>query len=95
MAPKIATMFRHFRWLYVIVFILGGIADALVRPYMLPVLYEAYVIYSPQDGCEFDYSNTTYLFGSLQAMGDGGRKLACGERIMLSPTMTLTCECPK
>src|SRR5512137_1753532 len=93
MAQKIATIFKRFRWLYAIIFILGGVAGTLVHPYVLPVLHEAYIVYSPQDGCELRYSNMKILFGSVQAMGDGGSKLACGEWRQLSPTMTLTCEC--
>lgn len=94
-ARQIMTMVRHFRWLYVVIFILGGVAGALVRPYVVPVWHEQVYVYPTQDGCDFDLDAQKYHFGSLSAFADGGGKLACGEGTELSPTMLLTCECRK
>lgn len=89
------TILRNFTWLYVAIFVIGGVAGALLRPYVVPVRYEGVSVYPTQDGCDFHYSSEKYLFGSLLEMGDGGGKLACGEETDVTPTVSLTCRCRK
>jgi hypothetical protein len=94
-AREIMTMIRYSRWLYVVIFVLGGAAGALLRPYGAPVLYERLSVYPMQDGCDFHFEYHKFLFGSLAEMGHGGGKLACDEWTDRSPTLWLQCKCRK
>ena len=75
------------------IFVTGGVAGALLRPYITPVRYRGVSVYPAQDGCEFHFSAEEYLFGSLLEIGSGGGKLACDEETDITTTMSLTCRC--
>ena len=89
------TISRRSCWLIAgVSFILGGMAGAIIRPLVTPVLYQGVTMHPATNGCEWDYSDAkSYPLSSLPTWGHGGGKLACDEWVDINPTVRVTCKC--